>query len=227
MPKRDPSLGLYFTISCSLSPIPSLTHSFYLLSLSPDKIPPLAHFAQNQISPGTATLLDRHRTISKLLRTLVFTRPMGSGPQTFPSGVTKWQWRHMHEKRAREKVMRSIEQEKELYKAQIWSHIKDKLSGKPSQPISPNPSTGGSPMSTINHIKALVNRFMKRAEDLWNEDDGPLKSSPLRGPNGWSRFSGLEKRRGSIGSLIELRNLVWEGQENVNLTNLNSVNSMN
>ena len=59
------------------------------------------------------------------------------------------------------------------------------------------------------------------AEDLWNEDDGPLKSPPPRGPDRQSGFTGSNRRRGSIGSPIDLRRLVSEGRENVNLTNLN------
>ncbi|KAG6685091.1 hypothetical protein I3842_12G094600 [Carya illinoinensis] len=160
------------------------------------------------MSPGAATLLECPRTFSRLLCNLVFTRPMGGGPRTFPGGVTKWQWRRMHEKKARAKEMRRIEQEKELYQARILSYIRAKLSGKSDPPISPNPSTGGGPRSTTDHIKALANRFMKEgAEDLWNEEDGPLTSSPPRGPNGWKP--------------------VWEGRENVNLINSNSVNTRN
>lgn len=133
----------------------------------------------------------------------------------------------MHEKRAREKEKRLLEQEKQLYQARIRSQIRAKLAGKPDPSPSPDPSAGPGPMSPTEHIKALANRFMKDgAEDLWNEDDGPLKSSPTRGPNERSGLTGSNVRRGSIGSPIDLRKLIPEGRENARLTNSND-HSMN
>ncbi|KAE8683838.1 putative DEAD-box ATP-dependent RNA helicase 48 [Hibiscus syriacus] len=99
---------------------------------------------------------------------------MGGGPRTFPGGLNKWQWKRLHEKKAKEKERRLLDQEKQLYQARIRSQIRSKLAGKPD----PSPdSTNYNPMSPNDHIKALADRFMKEgAEDLWNENDGPLKS---------------------------------------------------
>ena len=127
----------------------------------------------------------------------------------------------MHEKRAREKEKRLLEQEKQLYQARIRSQVRAKLAGKPDPYSNPDPSMGHGPMSPTDHIKALASRFMKEgAEDLWNENDGPLKSPPPRGTNERPGFVGPSGRRGSIRSPIDLRKLIPEGRENVNFTNL-------
>lgn len=97
-------------------------------------------------------------------------RNMGGGPRTFPGGVSKWKWKRMHEKRAKEKQRNLLEQEKQLYQARIRSHIRSTLS--PSSYSSS--STTHNPISPDQHIKALADRFMKDgALDLWNDLDGP------------------------------------------------------
>ncbi|RZC69099.1 hypothetical protein C5167_032196 [Papaver somniferum] len=113
------------------------------------------------------TLKRSATTKSKLLFNFSFTRYMGSGgPKTFPGGLNKWQWKRMHEKKAKEKE-----------------------------------KTG-----------ALADRFMKEgAEDLWNEDDGPLKSSQISNPSESSQNVGPSKSFPSQGkpqSRMDLRNLV-------------------
>ncbi|KAG5041424.1 hypothetical protein JHK85_013900 [Glycine max] len=102
-------------------------------------------------------------------------RSMGGGPRTFPGGVNKWKWKRMHEKLARDKQNRLIQQEKQLYPARIRSHIRSSLSpdhrsaaAATHRPLSPN-----------DHFKALADRFVKDgAEDLWNNHDGPLTPNP-------------------------------------------------
>ncbi|RZC74361.1 hypothetical protein C5167_049832 [Papaver somniferum] len=104
-------------------------------------------------------------TKSKLLFNFSFNRYMGSGgPKTFPGGLNKWQWKRMHEKKAKEKE-----------------------------------KTG-----------ALADRFMKEgAEDLWNENDGPLKSSQNGNPLESSQNDGPPPpSQGKPQSRMDLRNLV-------------------
>ncbi|XP_021816907.1 probable DEAD-box ATP-dependent RNA helicase 48 [Prunus avium] len=128
---------------------------------------------------SASILLERSRDFSKLLCRLVLTRPMGGGPRTFPGGVTKWKWKRMHEKRAKEKEKRLLEQEKQLYEARLRSQIRAKVVGKPDPFSNQGSETGHNPMNPNEHLKALADRFMKEgAEDLWNEKDGPIDDRP-------------------------------------------------
>ncbi|CAN8245354.1 unnamed protein product [Cochlearia groenlandica] len=132
----------------------------------------------------------------------ISSRNMGGGPRTFPGGLNKWQWKRMHEKKAREKENKLLDQEKQLYESRIRSEIRANLSDSGDKT-----SHLHGPMSPREHIKAMADRFTKAgAEDLWNEDDGPVKESDQRsrssrketGSN--SIDSSSYKRRGTMGS---------------------------
>ncbi|XP_025015532.2 probable DEAD-box ATP-dependent RNA helicase 48 [Ricinus communis] len=180
-----------------------------------------------------SVILRRSKTVSDHLQTRIFTRLMGGGPRTFPGGLNKWQWKRLHEKRAKEKEKSLLEQEKQLYQARIRSQIRSKLAGEPDS----NPNTNNySATSPKDHIKALADRFMKEgAEDLWNEDDGPL-TSQLPKSNQRSGSIGSNQRPGSINTPIDLRKVMLEARSVHNFENLSynytktreySVNSFN
>ncbi|KAM0906567.1 hypothetical protein ACQ4PT_016701 [Festuca glaucescens] len=101
---------------------------------------------------------------------------MGGGPRTFPGGLSKWQHKRMHEKLARQKERGLLRHEKQLYLARLRSEIRaSHLPGAAATP-SASPDRGGGPTSSRAHIRALADRFLRPgAEDLWNEDDGPLR----------------------------------------------------
>ncbi|CAL9030038.1 unnamed protein product [Prunus brigantina] len=165
-------------------------------------------------------LLERSRDFSKLLCRLVLTRPMGGGPRTFPGGVTKWKWKRMHEKRAKEKEKRLLEQEKQLYEARLRSQIRAKVAGKPDPFSNQGSETGHNPMNPNEHLKALADRFMKEgAEDLWNEKDGPIDDRPPP--------VGSDARTRSVTAPpLDLRKLISKGRDlagngrSVNLINM-------
>ncbi|XP_023551234.1 probable DEAD-box ATP-dependent RNA helicase 48 isoform X1 [Cucurbita pepo subsp. pepo] len=180
----------------------------------------------------SSVLLERHRAFSSLLCKFIFSRSMGGGPRTFPGGINKWQWKRMHEKRAKEKEKRLLEQEKQLYQARVRSEIRSKLAGDYEISKNSDPSTSYSPMSPSEHIHALANRFMKEgAIDLWNEDDGPLKT-PIPRPqlHGGLRRIASNDRGGFIRSPIDVKKLLTEkqdgleGPQNMGLGKLNGDN---
>ncbi|XP_020577434.1 probable DEAD-box ATP-dependent RNA helicase 48, partial [Phalaenopsis equestris] len=156
-----------------------------------------------------SALRHRSKSLPKLLCNLSLIRTMGGGPRTFPGGLNKWQYKRMHEKLAREKEHRLLQQEKQIYQARLRSEIRAKFSAKSaSDDFS---SAGG--MSSKDHIRALADRFMKEgAEDLWNEDDGPIKSrtharpSNIPPPRPLDLRKIVTEKRGSIGSFDHRRN---------------------
>uniref|UniRef100_A0A0E0K753 Uncharacterized protein n=1 Tax=Oryza punctata TaxID=4537 RepID=A0A0E0K753_ORYPU len=99
---------------------------------------------------------------------------MGGGPRTFPGGLSKWQHKRMHEKLARHKERGLLRHEKQLYLARLRSEIR--ASRLPAAGAGASPSNDGDgPTSSRAHIRALADRFLlPGAEDLWNEDDGPI-----------------------------------------------------
>ncbi|XP_039036427.1 probable DEAD-box ATP-dependent RNA helicase 48 [Hibiscus syriacus] len=167
----------------------------------------------------SVVLLQRSKNL-RLLRTHIFTRAMGGGPRTFPGGLNKWQWKRLHEKKAKEKERRLLDQEKQLYQARIRSQIRSKLAGKPD----PNPDSANyNPMTPNDHIKALADRFMKEgAEDLWNENDGPLKSEEQEKERSLFVATARNPRSGLIHSPLNIRELISDGQrENVKPSDVN------
>lgn len=126
----------------------------------------------------------------------------------------------MHEKKAKEKEKRLLEQEKQLYQARVRSQIRTKLFDKADPGADPDSETNQhKPMRPDEHVKALADRFMKEgAEDLWNEDDGPVKSEqrPRSGAE-------ANQRPRLAGAPIDLRGLISDKRNSVNNSgNLNS-----
>ncbi|KAF6133944.1 hypothetical protein GIB67_040708 [Kingdonia uniflora] len=152
---------------------------------------------------------NRSATLTKLLCNISFTRTMGGGPRTFPGGLNKWQWKRMHEKKAQEKERKLLDQEKQLYQARIRSQIRSKLD-EHHQPMSNKEFRSGfAPLTANDHVKGLADRFMEEgAEDLWNEDDGSIKSTPLQTPSIGLRDRALE-------SPVGLRKLIPNGGNRV------------
>ncbi|KAK9145116.1 hypothetical protein Sjap_005019 [Stephania japonica] len=154
--------------------------------------------------------------LSKVLCKLSFQRSMGGGPRTFPGGLNKWQWKRMHEKKAKEKERRLLDQEKQIYQARIRSQIRAKLAASAAgseahdreAPTTASSPSHYNPMSPKDQIKALADRFMKKgAEDLWNQDDGELESESESAPFRPMRVRGVAPPMEFTNVVSDRRNL--------------------
>ncbi|CAN4115473.1 unnamed protein product [Withania somnifera] len=125
---------------------------------------------------------------------------MVGGPRTLPGGLNKWQWKRLHEKKARDKENRLLDHEKELCQARIRSQIRAKLTYSDQQSNSGREQKlNYGPVSPEDHIRPLTDRFMKEgAEDLWNEDEEPVNTPQIN------------QQRVDINEPINLRKLVLE-----------------
>jgi len=135
---------------------------------------------------------------------------MGGGPRTFPGGLSKWQYKRMHEKLARQKQRGLLRHEKQLYLARLRSEIR--ASRLPGAAAAEAPPCEG-PTSSRAHIRALAERFRRPgAEDLWNEDDGPLRRAK-RPPTGIA--SGVQHRQQQLDSGKPRGGPSWEDWEDL------------
>lgn len=132
---------------------------------------------------------------------------MGGGRRTFPGGLNKWQWKRLHEKKAREKERKLLDHERQLYQARLRSHIRAKMLGGADGRPPPQAEQFGAAMTPQEHVKALADRFTKPgAEDLWNEDDGPLTEPEHRRPA--PAITEGERQQRRLLSDIDLQGLV-------------------
>uniref|UniRef100_A0A6N2K718 ATP-dependent RNA helicase n=1 Tax=Salix viminalis TaxID=40686 RepID=A0A6N2K718_SALVM len=155
------------------------------------------------------SLLRRSKYLSEQPRSRIFIRLMGGGPRTFPGGLNQWQWKRLHEKKAKEKEQRLLDQEKQLFQARMRSQIRSSLAGQSHPNLNPDPNKYN-PVAPKEYLKALADRFMKDgAEDLWSENDGSLKPPS----DEQTAFVGTNQQPGSIMSLVDLRKLISEGRK--------------
>ncbi|GMH22711.1 hypothetical protein Nepgr_024554 [Nepenthes gracilis] len=167
--------------------------------------------------PASTILRQRSKfSPQHLLSFIISVRWMGGGPRSFTGGLNKWQWKRLHEKKAREKEKKLLEQEKLLYQARLRSQIRSKLAASGGKSL---PDNSFSDQNPKDHIKALADRFLKAgAEDLWNENHDPIRIFPTQN---------LVQMK-PIDPPIDLRKLVTDGRNIADAKKvLNSINLMN
>ncbi|KAJ1279599.1 hypothetical protein BS78_04G167000 [Paspalum vaginatum] len=114
---------------------------------------------------------------------------MGGGPRTFPGGVSKWQWKRMQAKKARQLLKARLARERQLYEMRKRAELRDAVAHleRPWDPDSSADASAVAPnllsVAADDQLKALADRFHRPGGvDLWNDRDGPrVFASPATG----------------------------------------------
>ncbi|XP_031499064.1 putative DEAD-box ATP-dependent RNA helicase 33 [Nymphaea colorata] len=99
---------------------------------------------------------------------------MGGGPRTYPGGVSKWQWKRMQTKKAKQLLKARLCRERQLYEMRKRTELKAAVGEleKPWEAVRRAPTLFS--ISADEQVKALADRFQKPGGyDLWTEKDGP------------------------------------------------------
>ncbi|KZV51748.1 DEAD-box ATP-dependent RNA helicase 33-like [Dorcoceras hygrometricum] len=107
---------------------------------------------------------------------------MGGGPRTYPGGVTKWQWKRMQAKKAKQLLQARLARERQIYEMRKRAELKAAVSEleRPWERIEKPPALFST--SADEQLKVLADRFQKPGGfDLWSERDGPELFRPDNG----------------------------------------------
>ncbi|XVE61964.1 hypothetical protein DITRI_Ditri06bG0080700 [Diplodiscus trichospermus] len=138
---------------------PSQTLSFSKSLLSP--APLFLHTKLSSLSLHTST------PPSTIIR-------MGGGPRTYPGGVSKWQWKRMQAKKAKQLLKARLARERHIYEMRKRAELKAAVSEleRPWEVVEKAPNLFS--VSADEHLKVLADRFQKPGGfDMWSDRDGP------------------------------------------------------
>ncbi|KAI3978757.1 hypothetical protein MKX01_015932 [Papaver californicum] len=99
---------------------------------------------------------------------------MGGGPRTFPGGVSKWQWKRMQQKKAKQLLKARLCREKQIYEMRKRAELRAAVSEleKPWEVVEKAPALFS--VRADEQVKVLADRFQRPGGyDLWSENDGP------------------------------------------------------
>ncbi|KAK9154378.1 hypothetical protein Sjap_001858 [Stephania japonica] len=99
---------------------------------------------------------------------------MGGGPRTYPGGVSKWQWKRMQAKKAKQLLKARLCRERQIYEMRKRAELKAAVSEleKPWEVVERAPKLFS--VSADDQLKALADRFQKPGGlDMWSDRDGP------------------------------------------------------
>lgn len=99
---------------------------------------------------------------------------MGGGPRTYPGGVSKWQWKRMQAKKAKQLLKARLCRERQLYEMRKRAELKAAISEleRPWEVVERAPNLFS--VSADEQVKALADRFQRPGGfDMWTEKDGP------------------------------------------------------
>uniref|UniRef100_A0A0E0K1A5 Uncharacterized protein n=1 Tax=Oryza punctata TaxID=4537 RepID=A0A0E0K1A5_ORYPU len=105
---------------------------------------------------------------------------MGGGPRTFPGGVSKWQWKRMQARKAKQLLKARLARERQLYEMRKRAELRDAVAHheRPWDPDASESAATAAPnllsVAADDQMKALADRFHRPGGvDLWNDRDGP------------------------------------------------------
>ncbi|KAI4356172.1 hypothetical protein L6164_000216 [Bauhinia variegata] len=99
---------------------------------------------------------------------------MGGGPRTYPGGVSKWQWKRMQAKKAKQLLKARLCRERQIYEMRKRAELKAAVSEleKPWEVVETAPNLFS--VKADEQLKVLADRFQKAGGfDMWTERDGP------------------------------------------------------
>ncbi|XP_068651055.1 uncharacterized protein [Aristolochia californica] len=99
---------------------------------------------------------------------------MGGGPRTYPGGVSKWQWKRMQAKKAKQLLKARLCRERQIYEMRKRAELRAAVSEleKPWKVVERAPTLFS--IKADEQLKALADRFQRPGGyDMWSERDGP------------------------------------------------------
>jgi hypothetical protein len=129
--------------------------------------------------PTPALLFLHPKPSHPLLRTQPITRKtttirMGGGPRTYPGGVSKWQWKRMQAKKAKQLLKARLTRERQIYEMRKRAELKAAVSEleRPWEVVEKAPNLFS--VGADEQLKVLADRFQRPGGfDMWTERDGP------------------------------------------------------
>ncbi|KAL3531761.1 hypothetical protein ACH5RR_005282 [Cinchona calisaya] len=107
---------------------------------------------------------------------------MGGGPRTYPGGVSKWQWKRMQAKKAKQLLKARLARERQIYEMRKRAELKAAVSEleRPWEVVEKAPTLFS--VSADEQLKVLADRFQRPCGfDMWSDRDGPELFKPDSG----------------------------------------------
>ncbi|KAJ6841467.1 uncharacterized protein M6B38_306270 [Iris pallida] len=145
----------------------------FLLSPSSLSLPnPLSSLSSLSLSPFP---IHRRLRLSPSFPPPPLTIRNGGGPRTFPGGVSKWQWKRMQAKKAKQLLKARLLRERQIYDMRKRSELKAAVAQleRPWEEVAERAPTLFS-VSADDQVRALADRFQRPGGfDMWSDCDGP------------------------------------------------------
>ncbi|KAH7553758.1 hypothetical protein ACOSP7_029392 [Xanthoceras sorbifolium] len=142
--------------------VPSQTLSFSKTLASPTPL-----FLSTKLSQLSLLHHNNNNRKSTVIR-------MGGGPRTYPGGVSKWQWKRMQAKKAKQLLKARLSRERQIYEMRKRAELKAAVSDleRPWEVVEKAPTLFS--VSADEQVKVLADRFQRPGGfDLWTDRDGP------------------------------------------------------